>query len=204
MISGVFPRPFERLQFLRGAANSYYDLADRPPELEELLKRLHHFYVEELQAWAATEVDALMIMDDWGSQHAMLAAPELWRELFKPLYREYIEIAHDAGKPMFMHSDGYITDIIPDLIELGLDALNCQVFCMNVEELGERFGGKLTFWGELDRQRILPEASVDEVRAATLRLKRAFHRGGGFIAECEFGPGAKPANVRAFFETFEQ
>jgi uroporphyrinogen-III decarboxylase len=98
-----------------------------------------------------------------------------------------------------MHSDGYITDFIPDLIEIGLDALNSQVFCMDVEELGQRFGGQITFWGELDRQHLLPNADLVEIEAAAQRLKSVFHHDGGFIAQCEFGPGARPENVHAFF-----
>jgi len=204
VVSGVFPRPFERLQFLRGAQQTYFDLADRPPELHALLKLLHEFFTAELEAWAKTEVDALMIMDDWGSQHSMLISPGAWRELFLPLYRDYVEIAHGAGKPLFMHSDGWITDILPDLIELGVDAINAQVFLMGVEELGEAFAGKITFWGELDRQRILPRATIEEVREAARRMRQAFHRGGGLIAQCEFGPAARPENVRAFFEAFDE
>jgi uroporphyrinogen-III decarboxylase len=143
-------------------------------------------------------------MDDWGSQQALLIAPELWRELFKPLYADYISIAHEHGKYAFMHSDGHITEIIPDLIEIGLDALNSQVFCMDVEDLGRRFGGKLTFWGELDRQQLLPRASTAQIAEAARELRAAFHREGGFIAQCEFGPGALPENVYAFFAACER
>ncbi|MGD2215382.1 MAG: cobalamin-dependent protein [Gemmatimonadales bacterium] len=199
VLAGTCPRPFERLQFLRGPENLYLDLNRPSAELREFLERLHAFYIEELTLWAQTDVDALTFMDDWGSQRALLIAPELWRELFKPLYADYIAIAHDHGKYAFMHSDGYITEIIPDLIEIGLDALNSQVFCMDLEELGRRFAGQLTFWGELDRQQMLPRATAAEIAEAALRLQAAFHREGGFIAQCEFGPGARPENVYAFF-----
>jgi methylmalonyl-CoA mutase cobalamin-binding domain/chain len=199
VLAGTCPRPFERLQFLRGTENLYLDLARPSDQLRNFIERLHAFYVEELTAWAATDVDGLTFMDDWGSQQAVLISPDLWRELFKPLYAEYVSIAHAHGKHAFMHSDGYIVDFIPDLIEIGLDALNSQVFCMDVEELGSEFGGRITFWGELDRQHLLPHASPDLIMAAAGRLKKAFHHDGGFIAQCEFGPGARPENVHAFF-----
>ncbi|MGD2152382.1 MAG: cobalamin-dependent protein [Gemmatimonadales bacterium] len=199
VLAGTCPRPFERLQFLRGPENLYLDLNRPSARLREFLQRLHAFYIEELTLWAETEVDALTFMDDWGSQTALLVAPELWREMFKPLYADYIAIAHEHGKYAFMHSDGYITEIIPDLIEIGLDALNSQVFCMDLEELGRRFAGQLTFWGELDRQQMLPRATTTEIAEAARRLQAAFHRDGGFIAQCEFGPGARPENVYAFF-----
>jgi len=199
VLAGTCPRPFERLQFLRGPENLYLDLNHPSADLRAFLERLHAFYVEELKIWAATEVDALTFMDDWGSQRSLLVAPDLFRELFKPLYADYISIAHEHGKYAFMHSDGHIAEIVPDLIEIGLDALNSQVFCMDIEDLGERFAGGLTFWGELDRQQLLPRASTAQIAEAAKRLQAAFHREGGFIAQCEFGPGARPENVYAFF-----
>jgi len=160
--------------------------------------------VEELTLWARTDVDALSFMDDWGSQRSLLVAPELFRELFKPLYAEYVAIAHAHGKPAFMHSDGHITEIIPDLVEIGLDALNSQVFCMGVEELGRRFAGEIAFWGEMDRQQLLPGATPGEIAHAARRMKAAFHREGGFIAQCEFGPGARPGNIHAYFQAMAE
>ena len=154
--------------------------------------------------WAQTDVDALNFMDDWGSQRALLISPKQWRAIFKPLYREYVEIAHRHGKKAFMHSDGYIADVIPDLIEIGLDTLNSQVFCMGVEQLGERFAGQITFWGEVDRQHLLGEATIPEVVEAVRRAKAALWRGGGAIAQCEFGPGGRPENVWAVYETWEE
>jgi hypothetical protein len=204
VLAGTCPRPFERLQFLRGSENCYLDLMDRPPELSALLEQIHDFYIKELELWATTEVDALYFMDDWGAQKAMLISPVLWREMFMPMYRDYIEIAHRSGKAAFMHSDGYITNILPDLIELGLDAINCQVFCMDVKTLGERCGGKITFWGELDRQYILPRGTRAEVKAAVTQLKAAFYRDGGFIAQCEFGAGTNPDNVQAYFTAWQE
>lgn len=201
VLAGTCPRPFERLQFLRGSEELYLDLNRPPSELLDLLDRMHAFYKEELTLWAKTDVDALTFMDDWGSQRALLVAPELWRDLFKPLYADFIVIAHDHGKHAFMHSDGHITEIIPDLIEIGLDALNSQLFCMGVEDLGSRFAGALTFWGEVDRQQLLPRASMEEIAEAARLMRSSLHRDGGLIAQCEFGPGARPENIYAFFQT---
>ena len=202
VIAGCCPRPFERMQFIRTTVNTYIDLMDRPLEFALLLDRIHAFYLEEFELWAKTDVDGLMFMDDWGTQQSLLIAPELWRELFKPLYRDYIAIAHDHGKYCFMHSDGFITDIIPDLIELGLDALNSQLFCMGVENLGRRFRGDITFWGEIDRQHLLPYASIDEIANAVQIVRESLYDNGGVIAQSEFGSGAQPENVFAVFDTW--
>jgi hypothetical protein len=202
-LAGCCPRPFERLQFIRKSENLFVDLVDQPEELFALLNRVHQFYLKKMELWANTDVDALTFMDDWGAQRSLLISPVLWRKLFKPLYKDYIDVAHSHGKYAFMHSDGYTLDIIPDLIELGLDALNTQIFCIGVETLGERFRGKLTFWGEIDRQHLLSFATTAEVADAVRQAKEALYAEGGVIAQCEFGPGAKPENVYTVFKTWE-
>jgi hypothetical protein len=197
VLSRCIARPFERLQFIRTTEMLYMDLAVRDDGLLDFLKKLHGFYIDEINMWADTDVDAVMIMDDWGSQNSLLISPDMWREIFKPLYREYAEAAHSKGKKIFMHSDGYIIDIIEDLIEVGIDALNSQVFCMGVEDLGERFSGRMTFWGEIDRQQLLPNGSEYDISAAVQKIYENLYSDGGVIAQMEFGPGAKPGNVKA-------
>ena len=74
---------------------------------------------------------------------------------------------------------------------------------MDMDEL-EQFKGKITFWGEIDRQHILPNGTVEDVREAVSKVQNHFWANGGVIAQCEFGPGAKPENVRAVFERWAQ
>ncbi len=202
IFGGACPRIFEQLQFIRGSEQFYIDLLQRPPQMMAFIERMHQFHCDQLSVWAKTDVDALNMMDDWGAQRALLISPAMWRELFKPLYKDYIDIAHRAGKKMFMHSDGYTLDILPDLIELGLDALNTQIFCIGLDKLLP-YAGRITFWGELDRQHLLPYGTVEEVRKAARDMKTALYRQGGVIAQLEFSAGARPENVRAFYEEWE-
>jgi uroporphyrinogen decarboxylase len=203
VLAGCCPRPFEQLQFLRGSANLYMDLTDPPPAMLAFMDTMHAFYCELLETWARTDVDALMFMDDWGSQRSLLVAPTMWRHYFKPMYRDYAQIAHAAGKKLFMHSDGHILAIYPDLIEIGVDAVNSQLFCMGVEALAP-FAGQITFWGEIDRQHLLAHATPEEVEAAVRLVYRTLWRNGGCIAQCEFGAGARPENVRRVFATWDE
>jgi hypothetical protein len=198
----VCPRPFERLQFLRGSENLYLDLADPPPGFTDFVRDLHAFYCEVLTGWARTDVDCLLFMDDWGSQRGPLISPALWRDLFMPLYRDFVQIAHGHGKKILMHSDGHIVALFPDLIEIGVDAVNSQIFCMGVDAL-QPFAGRITFWGEIDRQRLLPFATTDEVDQAVRKVHAALWRDGGCIAQCEFGPAARPENIRQVFATWD-
>lgn len=197
------PRPFEQLQYIRGTENLYMDLMDPPEEMMKFIKKMHEFYCELLTVWAKTDVDGLRIMDDWGAQRSLLISPTMWREIFKPLYKDYADIAHAHGKKIFMHSDGNILDIYPDLIEIGIDVLNSQLFCMGLENV-EPYAGKICFWGEVDRQNLLPYGTTDEVEQAVQSVCNHLWRDGGCIAELEFGIGAKPENVEATFAAWNK
>lgn len=205
ILAGTTIRPFERMQFLRGSENLYMDMAYGTAEFHKLKSLVHEFYLYELEHFVNRDVDGISFMDDWGAQHALLISPAMWRELFKPLYKEYCDLAHSRGKFVFMHSDGYISDIIPDLIEIGVDALNSQLFCMNIEDLGQKFRGKITFWGEIDRQHLLPFGSVEQVKEGVRRVKRALgDQSGGLIAQCEWGNIDPFENIQAVFEAWEE
>jgi uroporphyrinogen decarboxylase len=196
-------RPFERMQFLRGTEALFVDLAYEVDEVLRLRDLVHAFYLQELALWCETNVDGISFMDDWGSQNSLLISPRLWRELFKPLYAEYCRIIHDAGKFAFMHSDGHISAIYPDLIEIGVDALNSQLFCMDIEALGRLYKGKITFWGEIDRQHVLAVGTTEDVRKAVRRVRNALDDGaGGVISQCEWGLNVPYANVQAVFEAW--
>ena len=197
------PRPFEQLQFIRGTENFYVDLITRPKKMLEFMEKMHDFYCRYLEKLAQTNCDALSFMDDWGAQRSLLIDPKIWKELFMPMYRDYIDIAKKYGKKTFMHSDGYTLDIIPSLIDIGLDALNTQIFCMGVEKLAQ-FKGKITFWGEIDRQNLLPYASKEQIREAVRSVKDTLYDNGGCIAQCEFGPGGKFENVREVFVMWDE
>jgi uroporphyrinogen decarboxylase len=205
MKTGTETRPFERIQFLRGSEALFMDLAYGSKEVGKLLQMLHDFYCKEMRLWADTDIDGVAFMDDWGHQTGMLISPDMWRNMFKPLYQDYVDILHEKGKWVFFHTDGYVEDIFPDFVEIGFDAVNSQLFCMDIEDLGRRFSGKITFWGEIDRQHVLPFGTVEEVREAVRRVRKAFDHGrGGVIAEAEWGKNDPYENIEAVFDEWNK
>lgn len=205
VVANINPRPWERYQFIRGSENAMLDIM--MPELGGggLLQKIHDFYLKEVEMWVKSDVDAISFMDDWGAQNQLLIPPALWREMFKPLYKDYCDLAKANGKFTMMHSDGCIQDIYPDLIEVGVDALNSQLFTMDLDYLEKTAKGKITFWGEIDRQHILPSANPQDGRQAVRRIARhLYDPKGGIIAQLEFGPGANPDTVIAVFDEWER
>jgi uroporphyrinogen decarboxylase len=205
VIANCCPRPWERYQFLRGTQNALIDIMIPEEGGGELLRTIHEFYLQELEFWVKAQVDAISFMDDWGAQSQLLIPPRIWRELFKPLYQDYCDLAHAYGKFAFMHSDGYITEIYEDLIEVGVEAINSQLFCMNLADLEQKAKCKITFWGEVDRQHILPnkdpQIGRDAVRKVATHL---YDPSGGIIAQLEFGAGANPETVYAVYDEWEK
>jgi uroporphyrinogen decarboxylase len=193
MLAQCCPRPFERMQFLRGSQQLYLDIARNSPELHELMRIVHDFFCREVERWAQTAVDGIGFMDDWGAQDRLLISPARWRALFKPLYADYARIAHDGGKKLFMHSDGHIFEIYEELIDVGVD----------LPEIGRRFKGRITFWGEIDRQHVLPAADPALARNAVAQVvEHLYDPTGGVVAQFELGAGARLENAEAVYQAW--
>jgi hypothetical protein len=198
--------PFQRMQYLRGTEQLFMDIAMEDEHILKLRDMVHDFYKAEVTLWAESAADGIHLEDDWGSQNRMLINPKTWRELFKPLYRDYCEIARTHGKQVVMHSDGYILDIIPDLIEIGVNAINPQIDVMPFDTLSETMKGKIALWGGIDRQRLLPFGTEDEVRASVKSIGDTFFVNGisGIIGQAFYDKGAKTANLRAVYSEWSR
>lgn len=176
----------ERLRLLVGFADLMLALYTQRPHLERLLDRLVEMTLDVVRVYEEMgTVHGFMTWEDWGLQTSLQIKPEQWREIFKPRYARIVEATHAAGMHYLFHCCGYIVDIIPDLIEIGVDVLQLdQPGLMGVERLASEFGGKICFWNTVDIQwSALPEVTLDEVRAEVKRMTEAFGRfEGGFIA----------------------
>jgi len=198
-------RPFERMQFLLGTEKLLIELMYGSKDLFRLRSILHDFYMEDIRRWSKTDVDGISFMDDWGSQQSLLISPQLWCDFFKPLYKDYCDLIHSAGKYAFMHSDGNIEQIFPELIDVGVDAVNSQLFCMDIENVVSKYRGRITFWGEIDRQHILPLGRKEQVYEAVRRVRDALWMPeGGVIAQCEFGLKDPAENIEAVFAAWDE
>jgi len=207
MLANTHIRPFERAQFMRGTEELFMDLATEEPKIKKLLSKLHHFYMKELEIVTRTDIDGFSFMDDWGTQISLLISPVIWREWFKPMYKDYCDLAHSRNKYVFFHSDGFIEQIYPDLIEIGIDAINSQLFCMDIEKLVNLYGDKICFWGEIDRQYTLPFGTVDDVKKAVDRvadavIKKNRKRTGAF-AQCEWNAFDPYENMISVFRHWD-
>jgi len=176
--------------WLKGFEQFYCDLAMNRPLVEALCDKILELkiaYWDKVLGELGELVDVVHEGDDYGGQHGLLLSPRVWREVFKPRLRLLFDAIKRAAPHVriFFHSCGSIVEVIPDLIEVGVDILNpIQVAAagMDTAELKRRFGAELCFWGGgVDTQRVLPRGTPDEVREEVKRRIDDLAPGGGFV-----------------------
>jgi uroporphyrinogen-III decarboxylase len=169
---------------VRGLDNVWIDIHEAPGELGRLLDVLVDMNLYAIERYSQAGADGYMFCDDWGLQDRLMISPKSWRELWKPRYARIYKAAHDAGLLTFLHSCGNIVDILDDFIEIGLDVIQMdQQENMGLDLLGERFGGRITFWCPVDIQRTMVYGTLEDIRAYCRRMVKTLGRPeGGFIA----------------------
>ena len=169
---------------IRGFENALMDCVSEPDFFAELLDHLTDLYLDQLELFADIPADAFMFGDDWGDQRGTMIGPQRWCDFLKPRYARIYEAAHAQGKIAISHCCGSVSDILPDVIEIGLDVLESvqpEAVGMNPYELKKAWGDKITFWGGLGSQSTIPFGSPGEIRSEIQHLKSEMGDGGGYI-----------------------
>jgi uroporphyrinogen decarboxylase len=175
LVCGFHPNIlFERAWFLMGMDRLFVALVNDRPRIRRLLCQIMDYQVAIAREWVKLPIDMMFVGDDYGTQRALMMAPDLWRELIKPELARVLSVYRDAGKWIKFHSCGHITEILDDLIELGVNIINpCQARANDLGEWGARFGGRVTFDGGVDTQHTMMLGTADEIRAETrLRMQQ--------------------------------
>ncbi|HAU36108.1 MAG TPA: hypothetical protein DCX07_00125 [Phycisphaerales bacterium] len=173
---------YERVHFLRGLENTWADIYENPEPLGRLVDVLAEMNLAMMRGYAAEGVEGLMWCDDWGLQDRLMISPDKWREIWKPRYARVYAASHAAGMSNWLHSCGYIVDILDDLIEIGLDAIHMdQQENMGLELLGRRFGGRITFFSCADIQTAMQRPPEQVRQYCREMVRRLSTSQGGFI-----------------------
>jgi uroporphyrinogen decarboxylase len=200
---------FERSWNLRGYENALMDALAEPDFFAEMLERLMELYLEFVRYTVDLPADAILFGDDWGDQRGVTIGPDRWRRLIKPRWAKIYEEVHRAGKLVMHHTCGSVVEILPDIIEIGVDVLeSCQpeAVGMNPYELKKRWGDKITFWGCLGSQSLIPHGTPEQLKEEIRRLRREMGRGGGYILAPAkpLQPETPVANAVAILDAFTE
>jgi len=181
---------WERYHFLRGWENSMRDLVKKPKQMGDLLDRLTEFFMAVADEWIQRGVDGIMITDDLGGQHEPLMSPKIYQELFIPRVKKIIDYCHEHGVHVIMHSCGDLRELMPSLIDAGLDVFQFDgPDQTNIEYCSEHFGGKVAFMDVVDIQNVMPASrgTKTDIVQYTKRLIYNLGRFDGGLIATEYG-----------------
>ncbi|UCF38706.1 MAG: hypothetical protein JSU96_07680, partial [Acidobacteriota bacterium] len=200
---------FETAWALRGYERILMDLVLNPDLVDALLDIPYHYHKAAAENLAQMGVDMIWLGDDVGTQDRMLFSPQTWRRFLKPRMAEITSSLKRIRPSLKIayHSDGEISPIIPDLIEIGIDVLNpVQPASMSPAELKKRFGNRLCYWGTIDEQYTLPFGTPADVRNEVLeRLATVGHQGGLILGPTHHVQLDTPLeNFKAMVETIRE
>lgn len=205
-VDGHFPHGFMylRLQDLRGFEELMFDFAEEPPELQHLIDIVLDYNLRNVDVLLDRHKGGLIgFGDDLGMQTSLPMSPEKWRRFLKPCFAAIYGRCHDAGRQVYMHSDGHIFEIIPDLIECGVNVINPQIRANGLDNLVAACRGKVCVNLDLDRQ-MFPFCSPQDIdehiheSVAKLGLPE-----GGLWIQAEIGPDVPLENIEAIFVALE-
>lgn len=175
---------FERMIALRGEEEFLTDIYLERKKLEKLGWMICDFLCGIVDGFADSGMDDIFFSDDLGFSHSLVFKPEIFRTLFKPWYKKLSERIRSHNMHVMMHSCGYLWEIIPDLIECGLEVFHFQPYVMDMRRLVKEFGKDLTFFGGIDIQKFLIISSPSEIRIGIKEIYSILnHDGGDYIAE---------------------
>lgn len=196
-----------RLGDLRGFEQIMVDFAEEPPELQMLIDKVLAYNLRQgkYRLGAIDQPGQIVYFgDDLGMQNSLPMRPETWRKYLKPCFCQIYAPFKQAGHFVFMHSDGHILEIIPDLVECGVDVINPQVGANGLEELASVCKGKVCVDLDLDRQKFpfwTPDEIDQHVREAVETLGSPE---GGLWLRAEVGDDVPLENVEAICTALEK
>ena len=176
----VFWPPYK----LRGMEQILCDMVINPGYAEILYDRVTDLCTEMTSAMVESGVDILWLADDFGTQRDLMISLDMWRKWFKNRLARIISRAKEKNPHILvaLHSDGKIDDIIPELIDIGLDILNpLQPECMDPADIKKRYGERLAFWGGVGTQTTMPFGNPQDVRETVRSLINTVGHGGGLL-----------------------
>ena len=185
-VQGAIPGfTFNVARKLRRLDQYMMDLHLQRDKIETLHDRVDEVLLSMIEQYARIGCDGIGFAEDWGTQLGLMIRPEMWREVFKPRFRKLAGAAKSHGLKILMHSCGRITDIIPDLVEVGIDALLFDQQQVHGLDNLAKYAGQITYCCPVDIQAVLQTGDEATIRAWARELVDKLWCGGqgGFIAD---------------------
>jgi len=187
ILGGVWAPIFHNVTWLCGFENTLANLILQPEVSEAIIRRVTDFWVDYTRKTLELgkgKIDIIENCNDFGAQNGLIMSPGLFRKFFKPALKRLYDVIKEYDVKVMQHCCGSILPIIPDFIEIGVDIINpVQVSAagMDMEVLAKNFGDKITFYGGIDTQHVLPEGPIERIREETRKAIDILGEKGGYI-----------------------
>lgn len=197
---------------LLGFDELVYKMYDNPDVVDAVLTRTASYYLEvnrRIFEASGDAIDLFFIGNDFGAQSGPMVGPAHFRRFLLPHLKQFVDLGHAFGKRVILHTDGSMRALIPDLIAIGLDAMQSvqsHSHGMELEGLKRDFGATFSFMGGVDTQALI-EGSAEDARQLTLDVLRIMKPDGGFIASPSHDyllPETPVENVIVMYETLRE
>lgn len=198
---------FEKSWTLRGFENALADMVLNKKFYHELIHRITEHIMGFVEIAIKYPVDGVMFGDDWGGQDGVFMGKDRWNEFFREPYEMLYGKVHKAGKYVLSHCCGNIVDILPDVIDIGLDVYESfQPETMDIYKVKKGFGKDITFWGGIGAQSLIPFGTPDDINNEVKRMRSELSNGGGFILGVSKEPPEETPieNLVALIESFTE
>ncbi len=173
---------WERAWALRGMENILMDMLLNPSFVHELLDNLMQLHLEALDKILHLPIDSIRFGDDFGAQRGTLMGIKHWRNFIKPRLKVMYEKVLKAGKIVSIHSCGDNSEILGELIDMGVRIFNpSQPETNDLPTLKKRFGKNIVFEGGIGTQRVLPFGTPSQVKKEVRKAREILGKGGGYI-----------------------
>ena len=197
---------FLRLADLRGFSEAMMDFAEEPPELQMLIDIVLDYNLRQAQILLAELSDPQIVYfgDDLGMQDSLPMSPEKWRKCLKPCFMKIYKPFRAAGHYVYMHTDGHVIEIIPDLTDCGVNVVNPQFRANRLDDLVRVAKGKVCVDLDLDRQ-MFPFCTPADIDAHVEEAVRKLGAPeGGLWLKAEVGPDVPLENIEAICAALEK
>ena len=196
---------FNRLSYLRGFENLMVDMAIEEERLPLLIDKVMQHNRVLVEKWISCGVDVLEFADDLGTQTASMISPRMFRLWLAPHYQELMAMCRRADVLCALHSDGYIMNLMDDLLAMGVDIINPQDLVNGIDELANEVKGRMCIRLDVDRQRIVPYGTRTEIRALIEEeVRKLGHPRGGLEFIVGIYPPTTPDRVDAVASALEE
>lgn len=196
---------FLRLTYLRGYENLLFDMHDDEPRLTKLVGMVSDFQMARIEGFVRAKAEIVAIPEDLGMQHGPMLSPEMFRKHIRPCYEKYCRAVRASGAVVHMHSDGDIRQLMGDLLDCGIDAMNLQDLVNGLDWIRENLKGKVCIDLDIDRQSVTRFGTPVQIDELIRReVETLGSREGGLTMIYGMYPGVPLENALALMDAMEK